>query len=54
MKILNGCIEPDRNNISADFSMFPLVNYFDPKSMLAWLDWRIMSLDVGKRFTKRI
>eukprot|EP00347_Sterkiella_histriomuscorum_P006140 403353915 len=52
MKILEIMLEPNRFKTSV--KVFCFVNYFDPQTLLSWMDMRVMILDVGKRFRIRI
>eukprot|EP00347_Sterkiella_histriomuscorum_P012590 403367986 len=54
MKILEIMLEPNRFKVLPKHRIFPLINYFDPQSLLSWMDIRIMALDIGRRFYIRI
>ncbi|CDW89347.1 UNKNOWN [Stylonychia lemnae] len=43
-------LEPNRYKIKERFRNFTLINYFDAKSLLSWMDMRMMYLDLGQRF----
>lgn len=40
-------LEPNRFKVKAILKMFPLINYFDPESLLSWMDLRMLFLDIG-------
>ncbi|CDW86982.1 UNKNOWN [Stylonychia lemnae] len=54
MKLMEAILEPNRFKLKKYEKVFPLLNYFDPQTLLSWMDMRIMILDVGRRFTIRI
>ena len=54
MKILNALIEPNKYKKQGVIKIFPLINFIDPKTMLSWLDMRVLTQDIGLRFDKRI
>eukprot|EP00347_Sterkiella_histriomuscorum_P005593 403356017 len=54
MKVLEIMLEPNRFKVLPKHRIFPLINYFDPQSLLSWMDIRIMLLDIGRRFYIRI
>ena len=47
MMVLESMFEPNRFKIALMLKVFPLLNYYDPSTLLAWLDMRIMLLDIG-------
>ncbi|CDW82679.1 UNKNOWN [Stylonychia lemnae] len=54
MRICEYILEPNKHKVKGVFKVFPLINYFDPQTLLSWMDMRQMLLDVGKRFHIRI
>eukprot|EP00347_Sterkiella_histriomuscorum_P012297 403369129 len=54
MRICENILEPNKYKIKGIFKIFPLINYFDPETLLSWMDMRQIMLDIGKRFTIRI
>ncbi|CDW77518.1 UNKNOWN [Stylonychia lemnae] len=46
-------LEPNRYKIKEKYRNFTLINYFDAKSLLSWMDMRMMYLDMGQRFFVR-
>lgn len=54
MKGLEVMLEPNRSKVKNIYRLLPLFNYFDPQTLMSWIDLRMMALDVGKRFLIRI
>eukprot|EP00347_Sterkiella_histriomuscorum_P022057 403331836 len=54
MESIDAMLEPNRFKIKKNFKFYPLINYFDPQSLMSWLDLRMMVLDIGQRFSVRI
>ena len=40
-------LEPNRFKVKEMFKGPPLINYFDPRTLLSWIDARVMFLDMG-------
>ncbi|CDW77799.1 UNKNOWN [Stylonychia lemnae] len=53
MRSCESHLEPNRFKIKDIYKAFPLINFFDPKTLLSWMDLRIMYLDMGRRFFYR-
>ncbi len=47
MMAIETLLEPNRFKVKAAFQMYPLLNYFDPQTLLSWLDSRMIMLDLG-------
>ena len=54
MKCLQAVLETNRFKLEDEFLMMPTINYFDPQTMLSWLDHRNMIDDIGMRFKIRM
>ena len=54
MKCLYAMLETNRFKLEDEFLMMPTINYFDPQTMLSWLDHRNMIDDIGMRFKIRM
>eukprot|EP00347_Sterkiella_histriomuscorum_P019299 403342181 len=47
-------LEANRHKVKDKYKATPLINFFDPRTLLSWIDARIMYLDLGKRFFIRL
>ncbi len=47
MMAIETLLEPNRFKVKGAFQMYPLLNYFDPQTLLSWLDSRMIMLDIG-------
>ena len=54
MEKLSNCIELDFHLKNSVTVRFPTINYFDPQSLLSWLDARKLVLEIGSRYQIRI
>ena len=54
-KIMNQLIDTDRSLTQSDFMRnVPLINILEPNNLRAWMDLRRVTLDLGKKYTKRV
>ena len=55
LKCLSSMINPDRLRVQIlPIRYVPLINYFCPKNLKTWFYIRLLALDIGKRYMKRI
>lgn len=54
MKTLDTNLETNRFKINGYYKLLPLLNFFDPKSLISWMNMRLLLNDIGYRFYLRI
>ena len=42
MKVVNTIIEPNHNKRKGFLKIYPLINMFDPRSLLTWMEMRLI------------
>lgn len=54
MKALSAMITPDKSLLDPELKVVPTINFFCPINLNNWLNSRLILMDVGLRFMKRI
>jgi hypothetical protein len=54
MKALSAMITPDKSLLSSVFKLIPTINFFCPVNLNSWFNTRLLSMDIGLRFMKRM
>jgi hypothetical protein len=57
LRCLSSMINPDKlriNNAYQSMRYLPLINYFCPKNLKTWFNMRLLALDIGKRYLKKV
>ena len=54
MEALSAVITPDKSHLEQVFKIIPSINIFSPSNIKSWMYLRLISMDVGQRYMKKI